>query len=297
MPYIHGVPTFLAGEDLAARRRVKIESGTTNDPPEVVYADAGESAIGVTEYSVSDGEYVAIRPLNMEGSQEVECVISSAIARGAALYAADDGKITDEQSGAIICVAVEAAAADNDHIEVIFLSENGLNQIVTHVVSAQNFIPVPLTNLMETDASNTVDFLGPATTPVLDLANGDTDSSLAVTWAASNSDPIVFQTPLPPNLDVSADVVVHLLASMGGATDTPTIASDAYFNVGDTKVEDASAAITGTTVTEYTITIAAADVPAGAQTLSVELTPGAHTTDTVIIHAIWIEYTGTVLTS
>jgi hypothetical protein len=132
---------------------------------------------------------------------------------------------------------------------------------------------------------------------VLDLNNGDTDSSLAVTWAANNSDPVLFQASLPPALDKSADIVIHIIASMGGTTDTPTIASDTYFNVGDTKVEDATAAITGTTATEYTITIANADVPSDAQTMSVELTPGSHTTDTAVVHAIWIEYTGSTLTS
>jgi hypothetical protein len=89
-------------------------------------------------------------------------------------------------------------------------------------------------------------------------------------------------------------VVIHFRAKSGGATDTPTIASDAYFNEGDTKVEDVSAAL-GAAYAEKTITIAAADVPAGAQTLTVELTPGAHTTDTIVLSAIWIEYIGQTL--
>ena len=32
-------PTFTAGEALLPKRRVKVESGTTTDPVEVVYAD------------------------------------------------------------------------------------------------------------------------------------------------------------------------------------------------------------------------------------------------------------------
>jgi hypothetical protein len=78
---------------------------------------------------------------------------------------------------------------------------------------------------------------------------------------------------------------------MAGATDTPVISADSYFNEGDTKVEDDSAAVTGTTYAEYIITIAAADVPAGAQTFTCELTPGAHTTDILYMTAIWVEYT------
>jgi hypothetical protein len=319
MPWNEGVKTFKAGEDLEARRRVKIESGTTNDPPEIVYADAGEDFIGVTEYAVSDGDLVAVKLNSAPGTFEVECVIDSAISRGTVLYGAADGKVSDAVSGTAQGISLEAPGADNQHIEVAFwnvksttaatvsVADTGslltgatveavLAELATHLLSAQKFIPIPLTSLMEGDASNTVAFLGPATTPVLDMANGDTDSGLVVTWEASNSDPVLINTPLPPDMDVTEDLVLHLRAKSGGSTDTPTIASDAYFNEGDTKVEDVSAAL-GASVAELTITIAAADIPAGAQTLTVELTPGAHTTDTVVISAAWLEYTGKILTA
>lgn len=83
---------------------------------------------------------------------------------------------------------------------------------------------------------------------------------------------------------------VHFRAAMAGATDTPVVSADSYFNEGDTKVEDDSAALSSS-VAEKTITIDAADVPSGAQTLTVELTPGAHTTDAMHLYAIWVEYT------
>lgn len=318
MPYNEGIMTFKAGEALAARRRVKIESGTTNDPPEVVYADAGEDAVGVTEFAVADTEMVSVKALNASGTFEVECTVDSAIARGTVLYAAADGKVSDASSGSAVGVSMVAAGADNEHIEVAMWSlksttaatvtvadsgsiitgttvEAALAEAFTHIQSAQSFIPIPLATVLESDATNATALTG-ATTPVFDMANGDTDSGLVLTWVASNSDAIIFQTPLPPNLDVASDVVVHFRAKSGGATDTPTVASDAYFNEGDTKVEDTSSAL-GAAYAENTITIAAADVPAGAQTLTVELTPGAHTTDTIVLSAIWIEYTGTTLTS
>lgn len=313
-----GPKTFKAGEDLESRRRVKIESGTTNDPPEVVYADAGEDFIGVTEYDVSDGDAVSVKLNSSPGSFEVECVIDSAIARGTVLYGADDGKVSDASSGTAQCIALQAPGADNEHIEVAFWNvksttaatvsvadsgslitavtvEAALAEIFTHIQSAQQFIPIPLVTVLESDATNAT-ALTSSTTPVFDMADGDTDSALVLTWVASNSDAIIFQTPLPPNIDVASDVVVHFRAKSGGATDTPVIASDAYFNEGDTKVEDDSAAL-GAAYAEKMITIAAADVPAGAQTLTVELTPGAHTTDTIVLSAIWIEYTGTTLTA
>lgn len=159
------------------------------------------------------------------------------------------------------------------------------------------FAPVPLTNVREVVSNNIPNaaaiggVLASDSTPIFEFTNGDTDSALRLRWAASNSDPIVFQVPLPPDLDEASAVEIHLRAAMGGATNTPVVSADSYFNEGDTKVEDDSAAITGTTPAEYTITIAAADVPAGAQTLTVELTPGAHTTDTLLLYAVWVEYT------
>ena len=86
--YNEGKKTFKAGEDLEARQRVKIESGTTSTPPEVVYADAGEAYIGVTEFAVKNGEDVTVRLKNDSGTFEIECTVGSAIARGSALYGA-----------------------------------------------------------------------------------------------------------------------------------------------------------------------------------------------------------------
>ena len=140
-------------------------------------------------------------------------------------------------------------------------------------------------------ANGSGSLLAKNTTPVFEMKNGDTDSCLRLNWTASNSDAIVFQTALPPYFDTGSDFELHLRAAMAGTTDTPTITADTYFNEGDTKVEDASAAITGATVAEYTITVAAADVPGGAQTVTIELTPGAHTTDKLYLYAAWLEYT------
>lgn len=312
-----GIVTFTAGELLANKRRVKIKNGTTTSPPEVEYADAGEQHIGITEYAVASGALVAIKLRSTDGTHEVTA--AGAFAVDATLYGAADGKVDDAASGSAIGKAVEAALADGDIVETVEFAvlsttaanvsiadagnftaqtttEAALQEIYQHMLSAQSFIPIGLESLLETDGTNIVARLGVGTTPVLDMANGDTDSGLLVTWVASNSDAVLFQVPLPPDIDVAADVVLHFRAKSGGATDTPTIASDAYFNEGDTKVEDASSAL-GAAFAENTITIAAADVPAGAQTLSVELTPGAHTTDTVVLSAVWIEYKKSILTS
>lgn len=116
--YTEGVLTLLAGAALAAHVRVKVSSGTTTDPVEVVAAGAGEACIGVTEYAAASGDPVAIRPVNMSGSQRVTA--SAAIGRGASFYGAANGKIATTVSGSIQGVALEAATADGDVIEVLF---------------------------------------------------------------------------------------------------------------------------------------------------------------------------------
>lgn len=312
-----GIITFKAGEALAEKRRIKIKNGTTTSPPEVEYADAGEQHIGVTEYGVASGELISVKLRNADGSHEITA--AGAFDVDATLYGAADGKVDDAASGSAIGKAIEAATADGDIIETVEFAvlstiaanvsiadaggftaqtttEAAIQELYQHLLSIQSFLSVPLEVLLETDGTNIVARLGVGTTPVLDMASGDSDSGLLVTWVASNNDAVLFQVPLPPDLDVAKDLVLHFRAKSGGATDTPTIASDAYFNEGDTKVEDASSAL-GAAFAENTITIDAGDIPAGAQTLTVELTPGAHTTDTVVLSALWIEYSKAILTS
>lgn len=112
-----GIKTFIAGEDLEARRRVKIESGTTTTPAEVVYADAGEDWIGVTEYAVKDGDPISVKLNNSPGTFEIECDVDSAINRGTVLYGAADGKVSDAAVGSAQGIAMETGE-DGAIIEV-----------------------------------------------------------------------------------------------------------------------------------------------------------------------------------
>lgn len=159
-----GIKTFVAGEALEAHRRVKIKNATTTTPPEVVYADAGEDYIGVTEYAVLITENVAVRLNNYPGTFEIECTISSAIARGTILYGAADGKVSDASSGTAQGISMEAAA-EGQVIEVApwnvkattaatvsiadageFTSqatvEAALQEIYQSLISVQGFVPV-----------------------------------------------------------------------------------------------------------------------------------------------------------
>lgn len=158
-------------------------------------------------------------------------------------------------------------------------------------------INIPLNALVEVGSNN---FLNVAanggvfatdTTPVKQFTNGDTDSAARLNWVATNVDPFFFQFNVPEDYDEGSAITVNFLAAMGGASDTPVLSLDTYFDVGDTKVEDDTGAVTGTTVATYTASIAAGDIPASAKTVSIEVTPGAHGSDTLLLYAVWVTYT------
>ena len=122
MGQVDGNLTVQAGEALEAKRCVKLDataSGTAGKPV-VVYADAGDDFIGVTQYSVESGENVAIRPKHMGGTFEIECVIATAIAIGTGLETLNDGKVGDG-AGTDVFTSLSAPGADNEHIECVLI--------------------------------------------------------------------------------------------------------------------------------------------------------------------------------
>lgn len=286
----------------------------TNDPVRygemtgVALTDEGEGGNSATETTVYFGPFTgnfSVKGIDDSGN--------SAVAVGDMIFYvdADTPKLSKKASGYFFGFAMAAVTTGATATIELYHPNAGawVGTVATGDIAAgavtaaklsttlkTGFVPVPLTSVREvvsnniTNAAGNGGLLASDTTPIFEFTSGDTDSALRLNWAASNGDPIVFQVPLPPDLDEAAAVEVHLRAAMAGATDTPAIDADSYFNEGDTKVEDASAALSAT-IAEKTITIAAADVPAGAQTLTVELTPGAHTTDALHLYAIWVEYT------
>lgn len=317
-----GKRTFTAGEDLEARRRVKIESGTTSDPPEVVYADAGEDAIGVTEYAVSDGDLVTVRLTSDKGTFEVECTIGSAIARGTVLYGAADGKVSDTSSGSAQFIAVKAPGASNEHIECIpwtvksttaatvsiadtgaFTSaatvEAALAEIYQHIASAQATIPVPLGAITMEDGTV---LTKQATTVagIAQLANKEQVITIPVNCTSGES--LGFTVPVPQDIDDSADIVVHVLAGKAANLDALTLDCEVYpCGVGDTAnadIQDTAAQTITEAASELTFTCGADGVLAAPGTLSVILAlGGTNDGDAVYIYGAWVEYTRKVLTA
>lgn len=269
-------------------------------------SDGGNDSGNTT---VNFGPFVA--DLSVKG---VDGSGNSAVAVGDMIFYvdADTPKLSKKASGYFYGFALETVGSGSTGtIQVAHPDAGGwvgsvaTGDIATGAVTAAKlsttlktgFIPVSLASVRELssgafiNASGNGGLLASDTTPILNTTNGDTDGAWRLAWAASNVDAIGFQVPLPPDLDDASNVEIHFRAAMAATNDTPVISADSYFNEGDTKVEDDSAAVTGATYAEYTITIAAADVPSGAQTLSVELTPGAHGTDILYMTALWVEYT------
>jgi hypothetical protein len=185
-----------------------------------------------------------------------------------------------------------------------YLADGGTTGKVKAVLSGKDVIDeihIPLTALRESTGTgikpitdtpltdHAVDgLLGPSTTPTLDMTNGDTDSALQLQWIASGVDAVLASIPLPSDLQTDQPITVNVVGKMGGTSDTPTIALESYFGQGDTKVEDVTGELSDSLATVQA-TIAAADVPAGAKVLTIELTPGAHDTDTLNIYDVYIQ--------
>lgn len=314
-----GRRTLLAGEDLAANRRVKIESGTVTTPPEVVYADAGEQHIGVTEFAASDGDPVTIRLITAPGTVEISAADSFSV--GATLYGAANGQISDTSSGSALGIAAEAATAQNDLVEVmpfavlstaagnVSVADSGgftaaatveaaLAEIYQNLLSAQATIPIPLGALTYEDG--TAFTKQASTTPgFAQLSDKELVLEIPINAAAETA---AFCVPVPQDLDDSADIVVHVLAGKDADNDVLTLDCEVYpsaaGDVGNADIQDTAAQAITQAVSELTFTCGADGVLAAPGTLTGILTlGGTNDGDAVYIYGAWVEYTRQALTA
>ena len=106
-----GYRTFEAGAALLKYRRVKLSSGL------LAYA-GDEFGLGtLTEEAFASGQYVSVALKNKPGTRLM--VAAGAIAVGALVYAAANGKVDDTASTILEGVALTASSADGDVIEVL----------------------------------------------------------------------------------------------------------------------------------------------------------------------------------
>jgi len=325
MGQVDKIKTFTAGEDLAAHRRVKIDSGvSTADPAEVIYADAGEDYIGVTEFAAVDGALIAVKMCTGPGTFEIECTVDSAIALGTVLYGAADGKVSDASSGSAqgICIepgtiastaVIEVAAwnvksttaatvsiADVGTFTAQATVEAALQEIYQSLLTTQATIPVPLGAITLEDGT-ALTKQATTVTGLAQIGNKELVIDIPVD-AGAGEEALGFNVPVPQDLDDGADILVHVLASKAADNDVLTLDCEVFpCAVGDLQNADIQDTVAQTIVaagTELVFTCGADGVLAAPGTLTVILTlGGTNDGDAVYIHDVWIEYTKKLLTS
>jgi predicted RecA/RadA family phage recombinase len=277
----------------------------------VALTDEGEGGNAATEATVHLGMAVwdlSVKAVNDSGN--------SAVAAGDPIFYvdADTPKLSKKATGYFFGFALEAiSSGGTDTINVLHVPSPGSGTLGTGSVSATNlasgavtavklsatlkkgYVPLPLASAREIASNDIVNTAGDAgmlssnTTPILQRVNAATDKKLRLNWAASNNDEIVWDFTYPPDLDDTAPVVIHLIAGMAGATNTPVLAVSYFEGVGDTNAGGNTAALSAT-VADVTVTIAAADVAAAGFGASIGVVPGAHTTDALYLYGAYVEY-------
>lgn len=189
--------------------------------------------------------------------------------------------------------------------------EAALAEIYQHIITAQGIIPLPLANCVESadgDAlAKHVD--GGGTIPGLFAAA----EIFGIRWN-NNTTPVALATNflMPPDCNIAANMELHILASKTSTEAIATTFDVEAFNNHPTAgaLYDADADFGGTTsamsnpgvaksVEEVTLAFAAANLAAFPNSVHLTVVPtsGTLTTDDVIIHQMWVEYTRKLLAS
>jgi hypothetical protein len=124
-----GIKSFVAGEDILAYRRVKI-----NSSGQAVYADA-EAGIGIAQGNYVTGELVAVKLNNAEGTQ-VAVLVDASASTGDTVYAAADGKVSTTANAYPVGTLCEAATVANSELEISLLNGSQVRNSETHKVVA-----------------------------------------------------------------------------------------------------------------------------------------------------------------
>ena len=242
---------------------------------------------------------------------------NSAVAVGNALWYvdADTPKLSKKATGYFYGIALETVnSGATKTIQVMHIPSPGTGALASGSVGTTQladaaltaaklaatlktgFIPLYLATAREIATNDIINaagiggILSSDSTPALKRENGATDKKQMIEWVASNNDEIAWDFPYPPDLDDTADVVIHLLAMMSGATNTPVLTVSYFEGIGDTNAGGNTAALSSS-LTEKTATILAANIGTYPNAASIGVVPGAHTTDKVQLLAAWIEYT------
>lgn len=185
-------------------------------------------------------------------------------------------------------------------------TEGQVQELYQHLFSAVGgYVPIPLSAWREVSATGDVadiagigGVLASDTTPVYDAVA--TSNEGEILWATGNADPIGCTIALPRDFDDTADATLDLEVS-SGTTDPATIVAASAWSAGaaGTEVSDSTddTATKSATPHRISITIASADIPAGARRVTFRLTPPAHATNAIALHASGLAYKRKLLTA
>lgn len=246
----------------------------------------GQGGIASTDIAINATGSVAVI-----GVFELTKKTGQAWTQGQRLYydIAEAAVQSDDEAGANAFIGVAYAAAAADAV----IGYVKLGQPGALAVSARGSLAVSLKSLTLEDGTAIGKFAdADSATPGFNQVGG---KELVVRWN-NHATPtaVALSLPIPLDLDASQDVEVHWLAAMSGATDSPDLLHECYFGAGDDDcagVDDEIAG--GVALTEYTSTIAAADVAAAPSVLTLIFGPkaGELATDDLLVYGCWIEYT------
>lgn len=128
-----------------------------------------------------------------------------------------------------------------------------------------------------------------ATAVALKRRNVGTDPTADILYAANVVDEVGWDFGVPADMDVTKASIFTVLASMGGASNTPVIAVKCHTGVGGANLGGNTAALAATEAA-LPVTIAANSFTNGQQAI-VTLVPAAHAADTVRIRRLYLTYT------
>jgi len=187
-------------------------------------------------------------------------------------------------------------------------AEACLAEIYQHLLTAKGIVNIPMPVITNEGAALAAFSDGDSPTPGFCV----TPEGLGIRWNNHGTPtPVGTKVMIPPDMDVTADAVLHILAAKVGATvgDATKFTVEAFNNVVDA-LYDADAdfggdtdAMTGDatskTVQHVTLTLALANLAAypAAMELTIQPKDGTLGTDDVILLAAWIEYQKKLLTA
>ncbi len=214
------------------------------------------------------------------------------------ITAAEDGVIEGNifQEYSIVSGLIAAGTASSLVRVGINNFLGGATEVLNGGALKKTTIGIPLFSLREGitfDVGNIAangGLLASDTTPALDAINAATDGCQRISWVSSNNDQLIAQLTIPNDIDTSKDMEVHFRILSSGVTDAVGFLVTSFFNEGDTSIADNTSTNGTAFYADVFATIAAADIPSAAQTMTVGFAPIAHTSDTLKLTAVWIEY-------